>query len=151
MDDDTRIQIILAGVSMAGARYENESPAVYQARIGTEVARVAAWSAPESNLSKLVDAIQGAKKFVAVIDDVEKEEKSKRGFVHLTTRPSKQNEDGKEHVRTERIDTPEGVAMVRAVRALKGHRALLFVEMQETAEGRKVRVLKHVEDLGEAR
>jgi len=67
--------------------------------------------------------------------------------VKLLTKPSKWNDGGKEKVRTERTDNPEGMAMAKRLTELKGHRVLLWIEVEEY-DGGKVRVVRHVEDLG---
>lgn len=152
MDDSLRTQIILAAVNAAGTRDEDEAPAAYEARVSAEARRITVMTGPTSTISRAIESIEKAKVFPAVIDSVKREASSTRGIVTLKAKPSKFHEDGIETVRTERTDNPEGVAMVRALKPLIGHRVLVWVELESVNDGAsKVRVLRHVEDLGLAR
>jgi hypothetical protein len=68
--------------------------------------------------------------------------------VNLRTKATEQHPDGLEQVRTERTDTPDGAAMWDRLKALKDHKVVIWVEVQEYNGGQgKVRVVQHVEDL----
>lgn len=151
-DSDTlRQQIILAAVNAAGEKYDNESPAQYEARVAAEARRIKVMTSPQSRISRALDVLDECKVFTAEVVKIEKEQRSTRGLITLKGKPSKFSPDGIETVRTERTDNPEGVAMVRALKPLIGHRVLLWVELEAVNEGAsKVRVVRHVEDLGEA-
>lgn len=149
--DTLRQQIILAAVNAAGERYEDETPQQYEARVVAEARRIKVMTSPQSRVSRAIDILDECKVFPAVIEDIKKEASSTRGLVLLRTRPSKHSPDGKETVRTERTDNPEGYAMAMTLRKLIGHRVLLWVELEAVGDGStKVRVLRHVEDLGVA-
>ena len=88
------------------------------------------------------------KMFTGTIQDVEKEESSTRALITLETRKSTHNPDGMEQVRTERTDSSEVARdLANAFYEAIGHRVLLFVEVQKTNDGRKVRVVQHFVDL----
>ena len=71
----------------------------------------------------------------------------------MKTKPSKHAPEGVEKARTDRTDTYEGKVMARHLRDnLTGHRVMLWIYLEEF-EGKegaaKMRLVKHVEDLGE--
>jgi hypothetical protein len=106
---------------------------------------------PSSSVSKRLERVASAKKFVATVMSVEIEESSTRGLIGLQSKPSEFNPDGIEHARTERTDSADGAALVGRLQGMVGHRVLAFVAIDDIGKGptaRKMRVLVHVEDLG---
>lgn len=74
----------------------------------------------------------------------------RRGLVRLKVATSKYNKDGIEEIRTELLSTPEGAALWARIRGMVGHRVLVYAQTEEK-DARKVKTLRHVEDLGEDR
>jgi hypothetical protein len=112
-------------------------------------ARITAMCTPTSSVAKAIQGVANSKVFTGVVLGVSKEESSTRGLVTLQGKPSKFHEDGIETARTERTDTPVGLAMARRLRRLVGHRIVLWVEVEQIRDGTsKTRVIRHVEDLG---
>ena len=72
----------------------------------------------------------------------------RRGLLRLRVATSKYNKDGAEDIRTELLSTPEGQAVLEKARGLVGHRVLIWAQTEEKDDGRKVKTLRHVEDLG---
>jgi hypothetical protein len=121
-----------------------------------------------SDLSKAILTIEGAadetnkrfKRFTGAVLRVEKERSSTRGVVtFVATKPTTQESRdainggnlpmGQEQFRTERTDNPVGRAMARKMRALIGHRVLVYIDVEPTkGGGRGVRTVRHVVDLG---
>lgn len=144
MDDALRTSIILAAVNAAGPA--GDDPAEYDERLKEQVARIAAMCSASSPVAKVVEGVAASKVFAATVVGIVKEQSSTRGKVTLKTKPSKWHEDGIEEARTERTDNG-GLPMCRKLRALVGHRVQIWIEVEETDRG-KVRVVRHVEDLG---
>ena len=68
----------------------------------------------------------------------------------MGTKVSEHAPDGTETARTERTDSALGLAMARRLRGLVGHRIAVWVDVQTMSNSaNKVRVITHVEDLGE--
>ncbi|MHB8318095.1 MAG: hypothetical protein ACYDEP_02520 [Acidimicrobiales bacterium] len=140
-------QIVLAAVNAVGSQGEDRDE--WMVSIQEMAARVAAMCAPSSSIVKVIQGVLNSKVFTGVVLSIEKEESSTRGLITLQTRPSKFHEDGIESVRTERTDTPLGLAMARRIRRLVGHRVVLWVEVEIIRDGAsKTRVVRHIEDLG---
>ncbi len=148
MDQDTT-QIILAAVHAAGPAGEDR--AAWMDAVCDLAAEITVMCSDRSRAARRVQSIRNSKVFTATIVGGKLEASSTRGIVNLRTKPTAQHPDGLEQVRTERTDTPDGMAMWSRLKALKGHRVVLFVEVQEYNGGQgKVRVVQHVEDLGAA-
>lgn len=143
-------EIVLAGICAAGPIREGESDSDYQARVADQTVKVHLMTSETSSVRRRLNQVMEAKVFPAVVTKVVKEKSSTRGKISLKTKPSKWHPDGIETARTERTDNPEGLAMAKRMSELKGHRVLLWVEVEEF-EGGKVRIIRYVEDLGEAR
>lgn len=166
MDDTTRTSIIIAAVTAAGpvpALLDEDGRPVLNTRNKPVLDR-AAWSlsveqlattitaltAPTSSLSKVVNAVAEAKVFTGTVLGCKKESSSTRGIVTLKTRVSDHHPDGTEVARTERTDNPAGKAMAQMFRNdLVGHKVVVWVQVEQMAGStNKVRVIRHVEDLG---
>jgi hypothetical protein len=143
-------QIVLASVSAAGP--VGDDLAAWNESVSDMAARITAMCSPTSSIAKIVAGVANSKVFTATVMEIKKESSSTRGLVTLKTRPSKFHEDGIEQARTERTDSPDGLAMARRLRGLVGHRVAIWVEVEEINDGaNKVRVVRHVEDLGLAK
>lgn len=146
----TTEDIVLAAVGSIEPKSAEESDRDYQMRVSQQAVALSIMTGENSPVSKAIARINNCKVFTATIEKVVKEKSSTRGKVSLRTKPSKWNDEGREEARTERTDNPEGLAMAKRLTELKGHRVLLWVEVEEY-DGGKVRVVRHVEDLGEPR
>lgn len=145
MDTNTRTQVILAAVGAAGPK--GEDAADWNARVRDNAVSIAVMLGENSSVSKALEKFLAAgKPFPATILGGRKEQSSTRVVVRI------RNKDGEEEeIRTDRTDTPEGLAMANIVKGLVGHRVLIWKELEEMgggSNGRKVRILRHVEDLG---
>lgn len=145
MDTTTRTQVILAAVGAAGPK--GQDAAEWNARVRDNAVSIAVMLGENSSVSQALDKfLASGKPFLATILGGKREQSSTRIIVRFA------NRDGEEEtIRTDRTDTPEGLAMANIVKGLVGHRVLLWKEMEDMgggAQGRKVRVLRHVEDLG---
>lgn len=109
-----------------------------------------------TELEKAKKQIEKSKTFVGVVTGVQKEQSSTRGIITLhtgTTRATKGVPEGHEQVRTDRTDSGiSGRALAIKAKSLIGHRVAVHVELEEFQnkqnETVKVRVLRHIEDLG---
>jgi hypothetical protein len=145
MDDATRTQVILAAVGSAGP--VGDDRAEWNAKVRDQAVSIAVMLGEQSSVSQaLLKFTNADKPFPAVIIGGRREASSTRIIVKL------RNKDGaEEEIRTDRTDTPEGLAMSNIVRSLKGHKVLVWKEIETFNSGGKalkVRVLRHVEDLG---
>lgn len=145
--------IILAALNMTGPvpvdEDGNPDKAKWDKSLRENAVDIAVLTSGFSPLSKTLATLESCKKFTGTIEGVLKEAKSTRGFVAFKTKVSQWAKDGYETGRTERTDSgQEAVDLANKLRALRGHRVLVWVDMQQTTEGQKVRVVKHVEDLG---
>lgn len=145
MDAQIRTQVILAAVGAAGPK--GEDAAEWNARVRDNAVGIAVMLGDNSSVSQALDKFLNAgKPFPATILGGSKETSSTRVVVRFM------NKDGElETIRTDRTDTPEGLAMGNVVRNLVGHKVLVWKELEEMgggSNGRKVRILRHVEDLG---
>jgi hypothetical protein len=147
MDYNQRLQIVTAAVAAVGAVGDDQ--AAWQGRVDEMIARLTAMCAETSPAARLIEQVERSKTFTATIVGGKLEASSTRVVVKLKTRPSERNPDGVEEARTERTDTPAGRAMSQRLRALKGHRVAVWVEIEQIAgSDKRVRVVRHVEDLG---
>ena len=146
MDDATRTQVILAAVGSAGP--VGADKAEWNATVAAQAVSIAVMLGENSDVSKALTKFANAgKPFPAVIVGGRIEASSTRLIVKI------RNKDGEEEeLRTDRTDSPEGQAMSNIVRSLKGHKVLIWKEIEEFTDSknqlRKVRVLRHIEDLG---
>lgn len=134
-------------------------PAAWQAAVVGNAIQIAVMASESGAVGRALKQIEESKVFTCTVVSVEKEARSTRGFVIVHTGTERAAKDmrgnplpeGFEVFRTERTDSPIGVAMARKIRGLIGHRVLVWVEVEPIpgdAEGRKARVVRHVEDLG---
>lgn len=158
MDVTTRTNIVAAAVVAAGP--QGDDPATWAAQVQSNAIEIALMAENDSDIAKVLDVIQGAsdpnnkvaKAFTGTVLTVKRESSSTRGLVTLHTGTDRVKEgvpEGAEQVRTERTDNPNGLAMAKKMQMLKGHKVLVYVEIEEFNGGAgKVRVLRHVRDLG---
>lgn len=150
MDNSTRINVISAAVIAAGPVGEDRS--AWQAQVQENAVNIAVMASDTSQIAKALASIENAKVFSGTVVSVKKETSSTRGVITLNTGTDRAKEgvaEGCEQVRTERTDNIMGRNMALKMRDLIGHRVLVWVEVEEYNNGAgKVRVLKHVEDLG---
>lgn len=147
LPDAVRVQVITAAATAAGPSSEPG----WAERVADNAVSLVTLASPDSPVSKRMEAVLNAKRFVATLTAVDIEESSTRGVVTLQGKPSSFNETGVEHARTERTDGNEGAAMVRKLKGLVGNRVLVYIDVQDIGQGanaRKMRVLVHVDDLG---
>jgi hypothetical protein len=145
---ETKEQIIIAAISAAGPQGDDLD--AWRLRVLENAGSFTAMLAPTSDVSKVIDSVQGSKVFPATILAIKKEDSSTRGLATLKTRVSDRNPEGTEQARTERSDSPIGMAMARKLRGLRYHKVLVWVDVQTMSNStNKVRVISHVEDLGE--
>ena len=145
---DARTAIITAAVTAAGP-VGDDTDDTWTARVGDLAARITVMCQDGSDVAAIVDGIGVAKRFTATVLAVTREQSSTRALVRLRTAPSQFHADGLEDARSERTDRPSGLAMARRLTMLVGHRVLLWVEVAVMNGGAgKVRVIRHVEDLG---
>ena len=146
MDTALRNQVIIAAVGATGPK--GDDAADWTARVRENAVSIAVMLGENSSVSQALDKFLAAgKPFPATILGGKTERTSTRIVVRFM------NKDGEvEAIRTDRTDTSEGLAMGNAVKSLVGHRVLIWKELEEMggggANGRKVRILRHVEDLG---
>ena len=149
MEQSDKNQIVIAAVTAAGP--VGDDRAAWSDRVLEMAAQIAAMTSPASDVMTTIDSVNNAKVFTAVLLEIKKEQSSTRGLLTLKTRVSEHAPDGTEQARTERTDTRQGIAMARRCRALVGHRVAVWVEVQTMKNStNKVRVIAHIEDLGEA-
>jgi len=138
--------IILAAVAAVGP---DEGDGTWVAQVEQKAAQVATLTSPDSSVAKTVNAVLAAKVFVGTVLSVKKEATSTRGLVIMKTRESQHHPSGCESARTDRTDNPSGRLMAKRLQALTFHRVRVWVEVEEINNGAsKVRVIRHVEDLG---
>lgn len=147
-----RQSIILGAVGMSGEVGDDAS--AFEARVKANAKRLTGMLSEHSPVAKTIDMIDEAKKFPATILYLGKEPKTNRAFVVLKTKPSDENPEGIEAARTEIVDwegkSGEAYDFAKQTRDLTGHRVFVYIELQiAKGTGRKVRILQHVEDLGE--
>lgn len=147
-----RQSIILGAVGMSGEVGDDAS--AFEARVKANAKRLTGMLSEHSPVAKTIDMIDEAKKFPATILYVGKEPKTNRAFVVIKTKPTDENPEGIETARTEIVDwegkSGEAFEFGKLAKALTGHRVFVYIELQiAKGTGRKVRILQHVEDLGE--
>ncbi|MGW8431189.1 hypothetical protein ACWGJ9_08695 [Curtobacterium citreum] len=105
-----------------------------------------------NQLDKAIGDSADGKVFVGTVVHVSKEERSTRAVVNVHTGTERETPGvpaGQEQVRTDRTDNSDGQAIARLATRLIGHRVTLYIELEPMKGGqKKVRVLRHIEDLG---
>lgn len=147
MTDELRTAIVLAAVQSAGP--VDGDQAAWDARVRAQALTITEMLSPSSTVARALDGFHRAgKPFLVTVVGGRIEPSSTRLVVRF------RNRDGEtEEIRTDRTDTPEGRAMADVVRALKGHRALIWKELESNGDGvnaKRFRVLRHIKGLGPA-
>lgn len=162
LDDKTRTDLLIAAMTAVGpvtAPTVNGSGAViasaaetWEFQVEQKAMEIMVMGSTGSRFARALDVVATAhdrsvatsKAFSAKLVGFEIEDRSKRVVVILAAKGA----DETEFVRTDRFDTGRGALMARQVKALEGHRVMVYIEMEETSAGRKVRILRHLIDLG---
>lgn len=146
-----RTSLITTAATMAGP--VGESRAAWDAQVRRNIRDLIVMFGENSTENRIIDEMTSpdTKRFVGTVAGVDKERTSTRAIVGLATKPSEKNPSGVDLVRTERTDSSEEArAMANFIGSeLIGHRVLVFVEIVEMNNSNKVRILRHVVDLGE--
>lgn len=142
LNDAARVNLVTGAAVVAG-------PGASIPVIEALVVDLALMAESDSPIMRRLVRIQDASRFVAELVDVEIEQSSTRAVLTLKTDDiTDKKPDGIEKMRTERTDQPDGKSMWRIALGLKGHRVLVYKELQEAGPDRKVRVCIHLTDLG---
>ena len=142
LDAASRVALVAGAATVAGP---GASPSVIEAT----VVDLALMADPDSLVMKRLVRIQGAQRFVAELVDVTIEQSSTRAVLTFPTTDLDRHPNGLETMRTERTDQPDGMSMYRRALGLKGHRVLVFKDLQDTNDPKKkVRICLHLIDLG---
>jgi hypothetical protein len=142
LDAASRVALVAGAATVTGP---GASPSVIEAT----VVDLALMADPDSLVMKRLVRIQGAQRFVAELVDVTIEQSSTRAVLSFPTTDLERHPNGLETMRTERTDQPDGMSMYRRALGLKGHRVLVFKELQDTNDPKKkVRICLHLIDLG---
>lgn len=150
LSEDARTAIIAAAATAAAATIQpGENLADKTKEIATDLVTQVHERSP---LSRHLDRVSESIPVHGVVESLEREDSSTRGIVTIQGRPSKANESGRESARTERTDGYDGVGLeqVKKLRSLVGHNVRLFIFKEPIGEGRHIRVVSHVQDLGVA-
>lgn len=165
LDSKTRNDLLLAAMTAVGPVNEpttNSNGAVvasvketWEHLVEQKAMEILTMGAEGSRFSRALDVVATAhdkqidtsKAFSAVVKGIEFHPKSKRVIVTLRTKRANGAEED-EVVRTDRTDTGRGALMARQVNALVDHRVMVYIEMEKMANGNKVRILRHLTDLG---
>lgn len=145
--DDVRVSIVATAAQLAGPP---DQPG-WADRVSQNAVSIMTMADPASSVSKRMEAVLGATKFVATLMAVEVEGTSTRGVLTLKSKPTEFNPDGIEHIRTERTDQPDGASIVERAKNAIGHRILVYMDYEvfgQGAEARKMRKMIHFEDFG---
>jgi len=157
LSENTRQLIAVSAIAAVGHGDVNSPvPVSEQVRQKVVEMTVAAMDAtnPKSLVGAAITQIEQSRPFVAVVVGGRRDERN--GRVQVKFRPEKPgqyaDEDGCEELSTEPEYTPAGASMIALARELKGHRVLVFKEVESftSADGKmkKSKVLRHLVDLG---
>ncbi|WP_277212289.1 hypothetical protein [Isoptericola croceus] len=148
IDAATKQQIVVAAMSAVGP--VGEDSAAWESEVARTAARFTAVAGNDQHPAfRAVEQVAAAKVFTGTVVSIVKEQSSTRGLITLHT-GTERSDDGTESVRTERTDNPVGLAMAKQVRSLVGHKVVVWIEVETMKNGNKSRVLRHIEDRGEA-
>lgn len=106
----------------------------------------------DSPVREALKRLEESTPYPANIVKVVKEKTSNRAVVHLETKPTKRNPEGRETLRTDRFDEG-GRPLATMARNHAGRRVMVWKYMEPATDGsgEKYRILAHLKDLGEAR
>lgn len=147
LSDATKDLAILEAVRLAGPGAADEA-------VVDELRRIVGYLDPDSairyefeRMEKRASATEKSKTFIATVLGVDKEVSSNRGVIYLRTLPSKYHPDGKEFLRSDRLENQDAREQMNKVRSLIGHKVRVTVAIEGTGEV-KVRVLRGLVDEG---
>lgn len=154
MEAGERLSLIAAAATSVGPV---EDQAEWAEKVRERTMDLFLMSRDRSPVGKALEQLDASRTYVATVlgGRVEKHAldgggELRRGLVKLKVATSKYNADGVEEIRTELLSTSEGAALWAKIRGLVGHRVLVYAQTEEK-DARKVKTLRHVEDLGEDR
>lgn len=135
---------------MTGSVAATEPGPDWETPVAARAVEIVALLSERSSVSQAVAQIEASTAFATTIVAVELERLSKRALVTMRSRPTERRPDGIEHARSERYDDPLGRLMAQRLRSLVGHRVTMWIEREAATSSpdRKVRVIRHVVDLG---
>ncbi len=152
MDAADRLTLVAAAATAVGPV---DDPAVWAARVQGKAVDLYLMSRERGAVGKALEQLDACRTYVATIlgGRVEKHRldsggELRRGLLRLKVATSKYNKDGEEDIRTELLSLPEGQAVLDKAKGLVGHRVLIWAQTEEKDDGRKVKTLRHLEDLG---
>jgi hypothetical protein len=157
--DQALLTLVLDGAIAAAGPASDSDDADWQARVIDRVAPVVTLLSPKGDAVKVaqsvLNCIRGVNKsavFVAPeVLSIQKEASSTRGIVTFRTDDLVRHPDGTEQIRTERSDSPVGLAMCQRIRQdLVGHKVVVYKELQPMGrgDGQSAKVIVHLVDLG---
>lgn len=155
IDPTTSAQIVFAAMRMAGEASSYDSAEQWQGAVSYHVGQIAHLMS-EDTIARIPQVVLGArdksdetsKCFTGTLVGLKREETSNRVVLKLRTRTSDRNPEGIDYVRTEPLWSPAGADIAQRLKGVKGHRLLIYVDMQRMKDGNRVRVLSAFVDLG---
>jgi hypothetical protein len=150
MEAGDRLALVAAAAASVGPV---EDPAGWAEQVRARALDLYVMSRDRGAVGRALDQLEACRTYVATVlgGRIEKHAlqdggELRRGLVRLKVDTSKFSKDGVEEIRTELLSTPEGTAVWEKVRGLAGHRVLVYAQTEQKDE-RKVKTLRHVEDL----
>lgn len=147
LEPATQHQIIIAAAILAGPNGSDQDVAGHTSRIAGLLSEGSLPMNAFGQLEKRDAAVIKTQGFPATVIGIDRETTSTRGVVLLYTGPSDQHANGQEFIRTQRTDTPEGLAQARALQALIGHKVFITKEIS-TGNGSTNKAVRSFEDKG---
>ena len=151
MEAGERLSLIAAAATAVGPV---EDQAEWAGKVRERAMELYLMSRDRSPVSRALEQLDASRTYVATVlgGRVEKHAlegggELRRGLIRLKVASSRYNKDGVEEIRTELLSTAEGAALWAKIRGLVGHRVLVYAQTEEK-DARKVKTLRHVEDLG---
>ncbi|GAA3634717.1 hypothetical protein [Microlunatus ginsengisoli] len=154
MDAADRLSLVAAAATSLGPI---EDPSTFAAKVRDRAVELYLMSRERGAVGRALEQLDECRTYVATVLGGKVEHhplpdggELRRGLVRLKVAASKYNRDGVEEIRTELLSTDEGAALWARIRGLVGHRVLVYAQTEEK-DSRKVKTMRHVEDLGEDR
>jgi hypothetical protein len=145
---DLHTDIILTAINHTPPQ-EEETQSDYQGRLFASITDIAAMVRPGSPANKVVDNILGDNSIwlTGKCVDVTFEESSQRYVVTFQTRPTDENKDGIDKLRTDRVDSVMGETVRQMLKGKKGHRCIFLKRMEKSKDGRSYRIVAYIREL----
>lgn len=147
-DESIKAQVIIGAVTAAGPGASDTDIVAAARKIINFLSSGSAILAEFDRVDKRDETTEKVKTFRGTITGVDKEVTSERGVVFLKTKPSEWHPDGKENLRTERVDSVDGREMARLAQSLIGHQVTITVGVEVMPNHKKSRVMRGIQDLG---